>query len=87
MKLISKHSLIGVCGLALLVAAYAGNNVFTATGPTEANTCERAASDAAKWVRNNALQFNLNKQQPSTSDCSCRGNDKDGWACQVTISY
>lgn len=84
---ISKRLMLVAGGVALSAAAYAGSNVFTATGPTEAGTCDRAARDASRWVTNNSLQLSLNKQQPSTSDCSCRGNNKDGWACQVTVSY
>ena len=80
-------TLLAACAAAICVDASAGSNVFTATGPNEASTCLRAENDANRWVQRNSLQFSLNHQQPSTSDCSCMGNDRDGWACQVTVSY
>lgn len=86
MKSVGKSVSLGL-GFFVCTLSIAATNVFTETGATEAETCDHAARSAARWVQQNALNFTLNKQQPSTGECSCRGNDKTGWACQVPVSY
>ena len=67
--------------------AFAGSNVFTGTGRTQAQACVSASNKAVKFVNENSLSWSVHHASPSTSECSCQGNDSDRWVCQVTVSY
>ncbi len=70
-----------------MTAAFAGNNVFTGTAPTQARACVAASNKAIAFVNANSSGFQAHRTSPSTSECKCQGDNQTGWECQVTVSY
>jgi hypothetical protein len=81
-----KTIVIAAAVMLIASSAYAWEEVETAAGRTEAGTCMSAQRGGSSRILANNPKLQGSGKSFNASECSCDGNDRDGWVCEVQVS-